>query len=64
MQNMWARENPEGKTVTTFEVHLIDKYTGAVERSLPVDTWLEAQLIARRADHDKYTTRITEQETK
>ena len=48
--------------MTMFEVHLIDKRTGAVERSLPVDTWVEAQLIARRADHDKYTTRITEQE--
>lgn len=50
--------------MTTFEVHLIDKQTGAVERSLPVETWLEAQLIARRADHDKYLTRITEQENK
>ena len=48
--------------MTMFEVHLIDKHTGVVERSLPVDTWLEAQLIARRADQDKYSTRITEQE--
>lgn len=48
--------------MTTFEVHLIDRCTGAVERSLPVDTWVEAQLIARRADQDKYSTRITEQE--
>ena len=48
--------------MTVFEVHLIDKRTGAVERSLPVDTWLEAQLIARRADQTKYTDRITEQE--
>lgn len=48
--------------MTTFEVHLIDKRTGAVERSLPVDTWVEAQLIARRANQDKYATRITEQE--
>lgn len=50
--------------MTTFEVHLIDKTTGAVERSLPVESWLEAQLIARRADQDKYSTRITEQENK
>ena len=50
--------------MTTFEVHLIDKRTGAIERSLPVESWLEAQLIARRADQDKYTTRITEQEQK
>ncbi|WP_153246031.1 hypothetical protein [Corynebacterium sp. 805_CJEI] len=50
--------------MTTFEVHLIDKQTDAVERSLPVDTWVEAQLIARRANHDKYATRITEQENK
>lgn len=48
--------------MTTFEVHLIDKRTGAVERSLPVETWVEAQLIARRADQTKYTARITEQE--
>lgn len=48
--------------MTTFEVHLIDKHAGAVERSLPVDTWVEAQLIARRANQDKYSTRITEQE--
>lgn len=48
----------------TFEVHLIDKRTGAVERSLPVESWAEAQLIARRANQDKYSTRITEQETK
>lgn len=46
--------------MTTFEVHLIDKHTGAVERSLPVESWVEAQLIARRADQDKYSTRITE----
>lgn len=46
--------------MTTFEVHLIDKQTGAVERSLPVESWVEAQLLARRADHDKYETRITE----
>ena len=50
--------------MTTFEVHLIDKRTGAVERSLPVESWLEAQLIARRANHEKYSTRITEQENK
>ena len=48
--------------MTMFEVHLIDKHTGAVERSLPVDIWVEAQLIARRADQTKYTARITEQE--
>lgn len=48
--------------MTMFEVHLIDKHTGAVERSLPVESWLEAQLIARRANQDKYLTRITEQE--
>lgn len=53
-----------GDPMTTFEVHLIDKRTGAVERSLPVETWVEAQLIARRADQTKYTARITEQETK
>ena len=50
--------------MTTFEVHLIDKRAGAVERSLPVDTWVEAQLIARRANQDEWETRITEQETK
>lgn len=44
--------------------YALDDVFGAVERSLPVDTWLEAQLIARRADHDKYLTRITEQETR
>ena len=50
--------------MTTFEVHLIDKRTGVVERSLPVDTWVEAQLIAHLVNQDEYATRITEQETK
>lgn len=52
--------------MTTFEVHLIDKHTGAVERSLPVDTWLEAKQVAQQEmnyrDPLAFETRITEQE--
>lgn len=55
-----------GETMTTFEVHLIDKRTGAVERSLPVDTWEEAQQVAQQEmnyrDPVAFETRITEQE--
>ncbi|MDC7116143.1 hypothetical protein [Corynebacterium amycolatum] len=52
--------------MTMFEVHLIDKYTGAVERSFPVETWEEAKQVAQQEmnyrDPLAFETRITEQE--